>query len=151
MSKSCLITITIESMEGMMNTRRFVLRETAMLAVGELLCAGMMIGIFAILGYYNSTVLIGAVVGCILAVGNFFLMAVVSEAAADKAMNEDVKGGKATIKTSFQLRLLVLFVLMILLARSGVCHPIAMVVPLLLVRLVITVVEFFRKAGEEKG
>ena len=133
-----------------MNTRRFVLRETGMLAIGELLCVGAMVGIFAILGYYDTTVLVGAIIGCVLAVGNFFLMAVASEAAADKAMNEDVKGGKAAIKTSFQMRLLVLFVVMILLARSGVCHPIAMVVPLLLVRPVLTVVEFFRKAGEEK-
>lgn len=134
-----------------MNTRQFVLRETAMLAVGEVVCAAAMVGLFALLGYYDSTVLIGALIGCVLAVGNFFLMAVASEAAADKAMNEDVKGGKATIKTSFRMRLVVLFVLLIVLARSGVCNPIAMVVPLLLVRPVITVVEFFRKSGEVKS
>lgn len=133
-----------------MNTRRFVLRETGMLAIGELLCAGATVGIFAILGHYDTTVLVGAIIGCVLAVGNFFMMAVAAEAAADKAMNADVKGGKATVKTSMQLRLIVLFALLVIFAKSGLCHPIAMVVPLLLVRPVITVAEFFRKAGEEK-
>lgn len=134
-----------------MNTRKFVLRETAMLAAGELLCAAVMVGLFALLGYYNTTVLIGAIAGCVLAVGNFFLMAVASEAAADKAVNEDVKGGKSTIKVSFQVRLLVLFALMFALVKSGVCHPLALAVPLLLVRPVLTVVEFFRKSGEVKS
>lgn len=134
-----------------MNTRQFVLRETGMLAIGQLLCAGAMVGIFALLGYYDSTVLIGAAVGCVMAVGNFFMMAVASEAAADKAMNDDVKGGKAAIKASFRMRLVILFVLLILLAKSGVCNPIAMVVPLLLTRPVLTVVEFFRKSGEVKS
>lgn len=134
-----------------MNTRQFVLRETAMIAIGEVICAGVMVGIFALTGYYDSTVLIGAIIGCVMAVANFFMMAVASEAAADKAMNDDVKGGKAAIKTSFRMRLLVMFVLLILLAKSGVCHPLAMVIPLLVTRPVITVVEFFRKSGEVKS
>lgn len=134
-----------------MNSKRFVLRETAMLAVGEVICAAVMVAVFVLAGYYDTSVLIGAVIGCVLAVGNFFMMAVSSEAAADKAMNEDVKGGKATIKVSFQMRLLVLFVLMIVLVKSGACQPLALVLPLLFVRPVITVVEFFRKSGEVKS
>ena len=133
-----------------MNTRQFVLRETAMLAIGEVLCAGIMVGVFALTGYYDKTVLFGGIAGCILAIANFFFMAVASEAAADKAMNDDVKGGKAAIKASFRMRLIIMAALLILLARSGACNPIAMVVPLLVVRPVITVVEFFRKSGEAK-
>lgn len=133
-----------------MNTRQFVLRETAMLALGELLCAGATVGIFALLGYYSTAVLLGAIIGAILAVGNFFLMAVAAEAASDKAMNEDVKGGKSIMKTSRQLRLIGLFALLVLFVKTGLCNPIAIVVPLVLVRPVLLVVEFFRKAGEEK-
>ncbi|MBQ8880983.1 MAG: hypothetical protein IJ030_02250 [Oscillospiraceae bacterium] len=133
-----------------MNTRQFVLRETGMLALGELLCAGATVGIFALSGYYTTAVLLGAIIGTVLAVGNFFLMAVAAEAAADKAMNEDVKGGKATVKTSMQLRLIGLFALLALFIKTGLCNPIAIVVPLLLVRPVLMVVEFFRKAGENQ-
>lgn len=133
-----------------MNTRRFVLRETGMLALGELLCAGVTVGVFALVGYYSTQVLLGAIIGVILAVGNFFLMAVAAEAAADRAMNEDVKGGKALVKASQGMRLLVLFVLILLLAKTGVCNPIAMAVPVLAASPVLMVVEFFRKAGGDK-
>ena len=133
-----------------MNTRQFVLRETGMLAIGEGICAGITVGVFAATGYYHTTVLLGAVVGLVMAVANFFLMAVAAEAAADRAMNDDVKGGKALVKTSQNLRLVVIFLLVLLLAKTGVCNPIAMVVPLLTARPVLMVVEFFRKAGDDK-
>lgn len=133
-----------------MNTRQFVLRETGMLAIGEFVCAGIMVGIFALLGYYSTAVLLGAVIGVVLCIGNFFLMAVAAEAASDKAMNDDVKGGKALIQNSMKLRLIGLFVLLFLFIKTGLCHPIATIVPLVLLRPVLLVVEFFRKAGEEK-
>lgn len=132
-----------------MNTKQFVLRETGMLAIGVALCAGITVGVFAIIGYYNTTVLLGAVIGWLMAVANFFLMAVAAEAAADRAVNDDVKGGKALIKTSQNMRLFGMFIVIIVLAKTGVCNPIAMVVPLLLARPVLMVVEFFRKAGDE--
>lgn len=132
-----------------MNTKQFVLRETGMLAIGVALCAGITVGVFAIIGYYNTTVLLGAVIGWLMAVANFFLMAVAAEAAADRAVSDDVKGGKALIKTSQNMRLFGMFIVIIVLAKTGVCNPIAMVVPLLLARPVLMVVEFFRKAGDE--
>lgn len=133
-----------------MNTRRFVLRETGMLAIGEALCSGIMVGIFAAVGYYNASVLLGAIVGLIIAVANFFLMAVAAEAAADRATNDDVKGGKAILKTSQSLRLLGMFALILVLAKTGVCNTIAMVVPVLLAQPTLMVIEFFRKADGEK-
>lgn len=133
-----------------MNTRQFVLRETGMLAIGEFLCAGATVGVFALVGHYSVQVLWGAIIGVILAVGNFFLMAVAAEAASDKAMNDDVKGGKAVVKASQRMRLVVLFGLILLLAKTDVCNPIAMVVPVLAASPVLMVVEFFRKAGESK-
>ena len=133
-----------------MNTRQFVLRETGMLAVGEALCAGITIGVFAMIGDYDTPVLLGAVIGWLMAVANFFLMAVTAEAAADRAANDDVKGGKALMKTSQSLRLLGMFALLLVLTKTGVCNAIAMAVPLLLARPVLMIVEFFRKAGGEK-
>ena len=133
-----------------MNSRQFVLRETGMLAVGEAICTALMVGVFALAGYYNTGVLIGGIVGAVMAVGNFFLMAVAADAAADKAVNGDVKGGKELVKASFRMRLLVMAGLLFLFAKSGICNLIAMIVPLVLTRIIITVIEFFRKSGETK-
>ena len=133
-----------------MNSRQFVLRETGMLAVGEAICTALMVGVFALAGYYNTGVLIGGIVGAVMAVGNFYFMAVAADAAADKAVNGDVKGGKELVKASFRMRLLVMAGLLFLFAKSGICNLIAMIVPLVLTRIIITVIEFFRKSGETK-
>ena len=58
-----------------MDSRRFVLKETAIVLLGEILCSGAMVGIFALVGKYDSAVLLGAAVGAVLATLNFFFMA----------------------------------------------------------------------------
>jgi hypothetical protein len=133
-----------------MDIRKFILRHTLILTVGELVCVGAMVGIYALLGQLNWTVPVGGVIGLLLAVGNFFFMALSASSAADKAQNQDVKGGKATVKSSFLFRLLVMFALLFVFAKAGVADPIAMVVPLFLVRPIISVVAFFEKPGKEQ-
>lgn len=134
-----------------MNAKKFILRETALLALGELVCIGAMIGIFAILGYFDYTVVLGGAIGGLLAVGNFFFMAISSDAAADKAANQDVKTGKSFMKTSYRMRLLIIGVLLFVFAKSGHCNLLAMGCPLFFVFPIIMVIEFFRKSGESKA
>ena len=133
-----------------MNPRKFIIRETALLAAGELACAAAMVGIFAMLGYFDYTVILGAVIGVLIAVGNFFFMAIASNAAADKAVEDDVKTGKSMIKASYGMRMLVIGVLLFVFAKSGHCNLLALVCPLFFVFPIITVIEFFRKSGEVK-
>ena len=133
-----------------MNSQQFVLSTTARLAAGEIICTALMVGVFVLAGYYDTSVLLGGIVGAVMAVGNFFLMAVSAETAADRAVNGNVKGGKAAIASSFYMRLFAMAAILIALSKSGVCNPVAMVVPLVLTRIIITVVEFFRKSGETK-
>lgn len=137
-----------------MNVRKFILQETALLALGELVCAAAIVGVFALLGHFSYKVILGAVIGCILAVGNFFFMAISSNAVADRTIaqrdNEDsVKQGKAAMKSSYSIRMLVIAVLLFVFAKSGHCNLIAMIIPLFLVYPIITVIEFFRKSGEQ--
>lgn len=134
-----------------MNTRKFIIRETALLAAGELLCTGAMVGIFALLGRFDYTVVLGGIFGVILAVGNFFFMAIASNAAADKAMDQQVKEGKSVMKVSYRMRLLVIGVLLFVLAKTGHCNVLALVCPLFFVFPVIMVIEFFRKSGDSKS
>lgn len=131
-----------------MDSRKFVLKETAIVLLGEVLCSAVMVGIFALLGKFDRTVLLGAVVGAVLATLNFFFMAIGATLAADKAENQNVKGGKAMIQSSYLIRLVVLFAVLFAFAKSGLCNVIALVVPLIFVRPVLTIAEFFRKPGE---
>lgn len=131
-----------------MNTRKFIIRETLFLLLGEAICVAAMAGVFALLGYFSYKVILGGVLGAVLAVGNFFFMALASKAAADKAVEQDVKGGKSAMKVSYRMRLLILGVLLFLLAKSGHCQVIALVCPLFFVFPIIMVIEFFRKAGD---
>ena len=134
-----------------MNPRKFILQKTATLALGELLCCGMMAGLFALLGQFSYKVLTGAVLGSILAVGNFFFMAIASDSAAEKATEQDVKTGKSIIKASYGFRLVVLGVLLFLFAKSGMCNLIALAAPLFFVFPILMVTEFFRKSGDAKS
>lgn len=131
-----------------MDSRKFVLKETAVVALGQTLCVAAMIGVFALLGYFDRSVLIGGIAGGILAILNFFFMAVGAGIAADKAQAQNVKGGQATIQMSYMVRLVVLFIVLFALVKSGLCNVIAAVVPLVFTRPILTISEFFRKSGE---
>lgn len=134
-----------------MGKRKYVLQETAFVAISQAICLVALIGIFAILGCCDSTVLLGGIVGSIAAVLNFFFMALSAMAAADKAEAQNVAGGKATMKTSYLARTAVLFAALLAFAISGRCNMIALALPLLLVRPILYVRVFFRKPGENKA
>ena len=134
-----------------MESRKIVYRETGIVAIGQVICLVAMYAVFALLGYFDSSVLLGGLIGTVLAVGNFFFMAVSASLAADKAVKQDVKGGSALMKSSYMLRLLVVFLILFACVKSGLCNAFASVIPLVFVRPIITVAEFFRKSGEEKA
>jgi len=61
-----------------------VRKETGIIACGVVVMTALMVGIFALAGYFDMTVLWGAVLGAALAIGNFFLMGLGVQAAANK-------------------------------------------------------------------
>lgn len=132
-----------------MDSRKYVLKQTGTVFLGVLLAGAAMVGVFALLGYYDSTVLLGAAVGVLVAVLNFFFMAVGLTLAADKAQEQDVKQGKTLVTSSYFLRMIVMFVVLFACAKSGYCNTVALVLPLLFVRPILTVAEFFQKKGSD--
>ena len=78
-----------------MDSRKLVLKETAIILCGEAVCVGAMLGVYALLGYFDLSVLLGGIVGAVVAVANFFSMAMMTQLAADRAENQDVDGGKS--------------------------------------------------------
>jgi len=133
-----------------MNSRTFIVKETLYLLLGELLCSAAIVGIYALLGALQPNVIWGVLVGSILSSANFFMLGVSADAAADKAQEQNVKGGKSLMRMSYQLRLIVLFIILFAFAKSDICSPLAMVLPLVLFRPILMVIEFLRKPGEKE-
>lgn len=130
-----------------MDPKKIVFAQTGIVALGQVICVGAMLSVFALLGYFDYTVLLGGIIGAVVATGNFFFMAIGISLAADKAQEQDVKGGKALVKGSYLIRILVMLVILFACAKSGLCNPIALVLPLVFVRPTLTIAEFFRKKG----
>ena len=133
-----------------MEARKIVFRETAIVLAGQVICVAAMLGIYALLGYFSRKVLLGGITGGLLAVLNFFFMAVGASLAADKAESQDVNGGKKLVQTSMYLRYILLFVVLFAFVKSGLCDADAMVLPIVFVRPIISFAEFFRKSGDKK-
>ena len=134
-----------------MDIRKYVLRQTGVVALGEAIGVAVMIGIFALLGSFDTSVLLGGIVGGAVAVANFLVMAIGVNIAADKAQQQDVKGGQAAIKGSYALRMVGMVIVLFAFAKSGLCNVIALVVPLIFVRFTLTLQEFFRRKPGEKA
>ena len=126
-------------------TRKIVMKETLIVLIGVLLFSAAMVGVFALLGKCDLSVILGALFGWLLTSGNFFFLAVGATVAADKAQEQNVQGGKNLMRSSMAIRMLVLFGIMFLLAKSGICNVLALVLPLAFMRPVLMLGEFFRK------
>lgn len=134
-----------------MDSRKQILRQTGEIALGVALCAGLMLVIYYGIGKFSMQVLWGAVAGFVLGVLNFLIMAVMACRAADKAQEQDVNAGKVLMQGSYFARLVLLFAVLVVLVKTGWCDPLAMVIPLVFVRPVITVMELMikKKSKEE--
>ena len=128
-----------------MDSKQDLKYQSMVIAIGQLVCAGVVNGVFAALGKWDITVVIGALCGAVLALGNFLVMGYFANKAADKAEAQDVAGGKRLLKTSMLVRYAVLFLVLFACAKSGLFNKIALVVPLVFVRPTLTLAEFFRK------
>lgn len=131
----------------MTESRKIVWNQTARIAIGEAVCLVLMYGIYALLQRLALPVILGGLVGAVLAVGNFFFMAVIATLAADKAEAQDVEGGQKLMKGSYPIRILVLAAVLILCARSSWFDVLALALPLLFVRPILMISEFFTKKG----
>lgn len=130
-----------------MDSRKIVYRETAIVAVGELICCAAMVGLFAALGYFQMNVLWGALAGAGVMIANYFFMAVTVSLAADKAQEGQTQQAKKMVQISSVVRLVLMAVALLAGIKLG-ANVIALVLPLIFVRPILMVAEFFRKKGD---
>lgn len=129
-------------------SRKEVLQQTGIIAIGQAVGTAIMIGVYLLLQKFDITVIWGALVGNILAIGNFFAMAVIATLAADRAKNQDVEGGQKLMKASYPVRLLVLAgVLLLCGLKREWFDLLALALPLAFVHLTAMLLGFFRKKG----
>lgn len=130
-----------------MSAIKYALRETAPVMLGVFLCAGATAGVYGALGAFQMPVLWGALWGAFLASGNFFSIALSAFSASEKALNQDVKGGAALMQGSYLARMVVLFLLLAVGVKALNMAPLPSVIPIAMLRPVITVIELLRKKG----
>lgn len=132
----------------MHESRKEVLKQTGLIAIGQVIGTGIMYGVFALLQKLDMTVVLGGIVGSLLAIGNFFFMALIATLAADRAEKQDVAGGQKLVKASYPLRLLVMAGVLVLCAlKREWFNVLALALPLAFVHITAMITGFFKKKG----
>ena len=130
-----------------MDSRKLVLKETAIIAAGELICSAVMVGIFAALGYFRMNVLWSALAGSCVMTVNYLFMAITVSLAADRAQGGEPQQAQKMVQLSSTVRLLVMGVVLFVGIKLG-ANVIALVLPLAFARPILMLTEFFRKKGD---
>lgn len=92
-----------------------------------------MLAVYALTGHFTNAVLLGALIGFVMAMGNFLSLSIT----VSNAMNRAANGGspqkaQLEIQTSSVVRPVILVIIYILLFRAELCDPLAAILPLLL-------------------
>ncbi len=149
-----------------------VREQTVKVAAGVLILTALMVAVFLVLGKFDWTVLTGAALGAAAGIGNFFLMALTVQKAADDMkplppepepengdrtvptknedseppLSEGAKRGRDRVRLSYTLRMLGIGAVAVLGAVLPWFNIYAVLIPLLFPGLVIRVIG----AGENR-
>lgn len=130
-----------------MDNRKYVFSQMVTIFIGELILSALMVGVFALLGYFDKSVLFGAGAGAVIATLNHLILVQGVMAASSKAEKQDVKGGQALVQMSYFGRTIGLFLILVLCAKTGIFNLIALVIPLVFTRPILTITDHFNKKG----
>ena len=126
-----------------------------MIAAGEILTGAGVCAVYLLLGKFALPVLLGAVLGAILATGNFIFLSITVNRATDRAIAERGSGelseeeseafaaehrGRiaAAVRLSFAIRMAVMVAALVLGFLSGLFDPIATLITILPWRLLLS-------------
>lgn len=112
-------------------------------------CALIQLG-FLLAGKWNMAVLLGGIIGSVVAVGYYLSIVLVVSAAAKKATAGDPQGGQALMKLSYPLRLLLTFGVLIVCCLVKVFNVLALLLPMLLVQPSIFIADLLTRKGAKQ-
>ena len=118
----------------MLKINATVIKETRYIAVFSLILSLLMQAIFLIvLRRFDYTVILGNLLGLLVAVGNFFFMGI----GVQKAVEKDEKGAKSVLRFSQTARFFAIFAIAAIGVLLDCFNDIAVIVPLFFPRLAI--------------
>ncbi len=115
-----------------MKIQKAILTETLHISIGIIACDIIMCVIFAVLGKFDYTVLLGALFGSVFAVGNFFLLGLTVQNALKKKEDQ-----KKLVRVSYSGRMLLCAVGIVLGILLPCFNTVAAIVPFLMPQPVI--------------
>ncbi len=127
----------------MTKTDNTILRETKYIALCTVVLSALMQIIFIIIGRWTYKVLLGNLLSSSVMVANFFLLG----CTVQKAVTQDEKESKKTVKASLSLRTLFVFAFVVLGVVLPCFSTIATIIPLFFTRIAIA----FRPLVKEKN
>ena len=130
-----------------MKPQKAVVQETRHIAVGETILCAVMLLVFLAVGKLTWQVALGALIGWLLATGNFFFMAMGIQRLMDSVdPNEEdaAKRAKLKMRFSYNRRMLVMVLLLAASILWLKVNWIAAVVPLIFPSLIIKAMQFWQ-------
>ena len=120
-----------------MKVNKTVINETKYIAFLVVIFSVLMQAVFLIIGKWNYTVLLGNFWGSAVAIGNFFVMGLFVQ----KAVTQDEKEARQTVRASQSLRMAGIFVLAAvgLIIFKQTPTRVAIVIPLIFPRIAIMI------------
>ncbi len=129
----------------MQKPEKAVIQNTLYIAIWQVILAGLMQAVYLIIEKWSVPVLLGGLFGSVIAVINFFAMAMTVQ----KVVSLEPKDATAKIKLSQLLRFLAIIVLAVV--GCLLFDPVATVIPLLFPRFAIMLFPLFNKKKEGSG
>ena len=122
-------------------------REIKRISTGVLLGSALMVAVFAVLGRFSWPVLWGALLGDAVAIGNFVFLGIsVQKAAAAEALR-----ARQIMQFTYSLRMLIVVAAFALSMAVEVFYWLAVLIPLLLPRITILVLQITGAYKPDKG
>ena len=114
-----------------------IIKETKYVASFVVILSVLMQAVFLIIAKWNYTVLLGNIWGAALAVGNFFVMGLFVQ----KAVAQDEKDARQTIRASQSIRFAIIFLLAVvgILIFKQTPTRVAILIPLVFPRIAIMI------------
>lgn len=147
-----------------MTIQPVVKQETKKIAAGVIILSVLMIAVFLLIGKFDWGVLLGAAIGSAAAIGNFFLMALSVQKAADRMpvlpaqeekeegeeaeeppVSEEAKNARKRMQFSYTMRMLMLAAIAIIAVLLPFVNSYATLIPMLFPRIVISVIGLLQK------
>lgn len=153
-----------------MNIQPAVKQETKKIAIGVIGLSALMLLVFLLLGYWDYRVILGALLGAAAAIGNFFMMAMAVQRAAEKMngvqaasdpeeadpeseeeklLAQKTKQAKRSMQLSYYGRMLLIIAVAAIAIYVPCFNPLAALLPLLFPQLVVFLFQFIQgRKGE---